>query len=84
LAITSSTGGGRSVGIVRSQTQAMEFSLVLLLEYCNLPNFDAVLFGESLVSKRHIAYMYRVKKFKQEIIRNEQQVVLFQMFIQYT
>jgi hypothetical protein len=28
-AITSSTSGGRSVGIVRSRTQTMEFSLVL-------------------------------------------------------
>jgi hypothetical protein len=28
LAITSPTSGGRSVGIVRSQTQTMEFSLV--------------------------------------------------------
>jgi hypothetical protein len=30
LAITSPTSGGRSVGIVRSQTQTMEFSLVLV------------------------------------------------------
>jgi hypothetical protein len=29
LAITSPTSGGRSVGIVRSRTQTMEFSLVL-------------------------------------------------------
>jgi hypothetical protein len=29
LALTSPTGGGRSVGIVRSRTKAMEFSLVL-------------------------------------------------------
>jgi hypothetical protein len=28
LAITSPTSGGRSVGIVRSQTQTMEFSLI--------------------------------------------------------
>jgi hypothetical protein len=28
LAITSPTSGGRSVGIVRSRTQTMEFSLV--------------------------------------------------------
>jgi hypothetical protein len=31
LALTSLTGGGRSVGIVRSRTKAMEFSLVLRL-----------------------------------------------------
>jgi len=30
LALTSPTGGGRSVGIVRSWTKATEFSLVLL------------------------------------------------------
>jgi hypothetical protein len=29
LALTSPTGGGRSVGIVRSQTKATEFSIVL-------------------------------------------------------
>ena len=29
LALTSPTGGGRSVGIVRSRTKAMEFSLIL-------------------------------------------------------
>jgi hypothetical protein len=31
LALTSLTRGGRSVGIVRSRTQAMEFSFLLLL-----------------------------------------------------
>jgi hypothetical protein len=30
LALTSPTGGGRSVGIVRSRTKAMEFSFSLL------------------------------------------------------
>jgi len=35
LALTSPTGGGRSVGIVRSRTKATEFSLVLIL-----PNFQ--------------------------------------------
>ena len=30
LALTSPTGGGRSVGIVRSRAEAMEFSLVLV------------------------------------------------------
>jgi hypothetical protein len=33
LAITSPTSGGRSVGIVRSRTQTMEFSLVLVFFY---------------------------------------------------
>ena len=32
LALTSPTGGGRSVGIVRSRTKATEFSLVLVDE----------------------------------------------------
>ena len=31
LALTSPTGGGRSVGIVRSRTKATEFSLVLYI-----------------------------------------------------
>jgi hypothetical protein len=31
LAVTSPTSGGRSVGIVRSRTQTMEFSLVLFM-----------------------------------------------------
>ena len=31
LALTSPTGGGRSVGIVRSRTKATEFSLVLVV-----------------------------------------------------
>jgi hypothetical protein len=35
LALTSLTGGGRSVGIVRSRTKAMEF-LVLLGDYCKI------------------------------------------------
>jgi len=32
LALTSPTGGGRSVGIVRVRTKATEFSLVLVKE----------------------------------------------------
>jgi len=31
VALTSPTGGGRSVGIVRSRTKATEFSLVLVI-----------------------------------------------------
>jgi hypothetical protein len=37
LALTSPTGGGRSVGIVRSRTKAMEFSLVLVSVMLNNP-----------------------------------------------
>jgi hypothetical protein len=36
LALTSPTGGGRSVGIVRSRTKATEFSLVLALYICGV------------------------------------------------
>ena len=35
LALTSPTGGGRSVGIVRVRTKATEFSLVVLLTGIN-------------------------------------------------
>jgi hypothetical protein len=35
LAITSPTSGGRSVGIVRSRTQTMEFSLVFFNHFSN-------------------------------------------------
>jgi len=34
LALTSPTGGGRSVGIVRVRTKATEFSLVSDVSYC--------------------------------------------------
>jgi hypothetical protein len=33
LELTSPTGGGRSVGIVRSRTKATKFSLVLVISY---------------------------------------------------
>ena len=36
LALTSPTGGGRSVGIVRSRTKATEFSLVLAIKTVQL------------------------------------------------
>ena len=36
LALTSPTGGGRSVGIVRSRTKATEFSLVYMSQYITL------------------------------------------------
>jgi hypothetical protein len=39
LSLFSPTGGGRSVGIVRSRTKATEFSLVLefFIVYCDTP-----------------------------------------------
>jgi len=36
LALTSPTGGGRSVGIVRVRTKATEFSLVLIVKVSSL------------------------------------------------
>jgi hypothetical protein len=36
LALTSPTGGGRSVGIVRLRTKATEFSLVFSIKYVTL------------------------------------------------
>jgi hypothetical protein len=41
LALTSPTGGGRSVGIVRSRTKAMEFSLVLALKLFTIFHYSA-------------------------------------------
>jgi len=43
LALSSPTGGGRSVGIVRSRTKATEFSLVLVL-LITLFNFNVLNF----------------------------------------
>jgi hypothetical protein len=40
LALTSPTSGGRSVGIVRSRTEATEFSLVLVLDARVYQHFD--------------------------------------------
>jgi len=37
LALTSPTGGGRSVGIVRSQTKATEFLLYIFISLFNFP-----------------------------------------------
>ena len=42
LALTSSTGGGRSVGIVRVRTKATEFSLVLV------ESFSQKIFGDEI------------------------------------
>ena len=45
LALTSPTGGGRSVGIVRSRTKVTEFSLVCLFS----------LFDETILIKRNFS-----------------------------
>jgi hypothetical protein len=43
LALTSPTDDGRSVGIVRSRTQATEFSLVVLQSICRYPKWPLTL-----------------------------------------
>jgi hypothetical protein len=43
LALTSPTGGGRSVGIVRSRTKATEFGL-LVYSYCYVCFFLGIVF----------------------------------------
>jgi len=48
LALTSPTGGGRSVGIVRVRTKAMEFSLVLVRVVPKYLNFSTL--SKELVS----------------------------------
>ena len=45
LALTSPTGGGRSVGIVRSRTKATEFSLV------TIPRYESINGRQNLVQK---------------------------------
>ena len=50
LALTSPTGGGRSVGIVRVRTKATEFSFSLLsasARYFSIQNFEAIFVQES-------------------------------------
>ena len=50
LALTSPTGGGRSVGIVRLRTKATEFSLVLV--YWRLPVKNRSRFHLNITSQR--------------------------------
>jgi hypothetical protein len=52
LALTSSTSGGRSVGIVRSRTQATEFSFILADWYSLLIFQLSVLLSTSIVLKQ--------------------------------
>ena len=50
LALTSPTGGGRSVGIVRSRTKATEFSLVYTHHNIQL----LCIYYEKLCTNRHV------------------------------
>ena len=55
LAVTSPTGGGRSVGIVRSQTNATEFSfLVLMFVNLNVQDLDLLLSPIEMLLFRHV------------------------------
>jgi hypothetical protein len=51
LALTSPTGGGRSVGVVRSRTKATEFSLVFLVP--SLTSSECWRKGEAFGSEEH-------------------------------
>jgi hypothetical protein len=55
LAITSPTSGGRSVGIVRSRTQTMEFSFLVSFF---LLLFEAYLFRTSSIVREFFAGLY--------------------------
>jgi len=55
LAVTSPTGGGRSVAIVRSQTNATEFSfLVLMFVNLNVQDLDLLLSPIEMLLFRHV------------------------------
>jgi hypothetical protein len=45
LALTSPTGGGRSVGIVRSWTKAMDFSFSHIFHFNRSINFEWAILG---------------------------------------
>jgi hypothetical protein len=55
LAITSPTSGGRSVGIVRSRTQTMEFSLVLVSDIR-----ITLQFGHNCFFPDHFQFTYQI------------------------
>ena len=57
LALTSPTGGGRSVGIVRSRTKATEFSLVFFYIYTVTKDKDTL-----VVAGREIGLEVNVEK----------------------
>jgi hypothetical protein len=56
LVITSPTSGGRSVGIVRSRTQTMEFVVLFVLSFrskCTLQKYALINFKLNTVSANH-------------------------------
>ena len=58
LALTSPTGGGRSVGIVRSRTKATEFSfLVYVILFTNI--YLVVTLFDVLMYTHVMTYMYQ-------------------------
>jgi len=66
LALTTPTGVGRSVGIVRSRTKATEFSLVIL----HLPAYE-----DGTVCSETSAYKIQTPgNYPEEIIRHSEQV----------
>jgi hypothetical protein len=65
LALTSPTSGGRSVGIVHSQTQATEFSLVDIFHLGEFPRGSSSSFWQGCVlSKAKVWQVLEVKRYK--------------------
>jgi len=67
LALTSPTGGGHSVGIVRSRTKATEFSLVLYPPFFSLQNAVCFINLTYLVPVLFTFYIQGVLKLKKII-----------------
>ena len=64
LALTSPTGGGRSVGIVRSRTKATEFTLVFIVNYEICYNVEGVnLFAQLGGSEDTTADRHKMRTF---------------------
>jgi hypothetical protein len=57
LALTSPTGGGRSVGIVRSRTKATDFSLVLLQMYLIIHKYSIVVVAVYYICRLLLLYI---------------------------
>ena len=68
MALTSPTGGGRSVGIVRSRTKATEFSLVIYSPFFSLQNAVRFIILTYLVPVLFTFCIQGVLKLKKKII----------------